>query len=251
MGLQRRTRGDAAFRFLGKFLGGVTPEMRLSPEVFEELDERAKGSLGAGGCLASLAAASLLTVGLTMLRLRVAGTAANPVLDSVGRVAPFASLLCAVIIVLVPGVWFEQLAQRRRLGVDEQTWIAYHATKHGWTPRRSLASMTVMGSILFAVGWVGAWNLPERVDEKGIMFSHNMLAQRLHTYDEVTAIEHFAAVDAPIGILQKPNIIVRFSDGSEWRYYPEPSARPVPREVAEYVSERAGVPIAELGIRPR
>lgn len=235
-------------KLLGVKFGGATPEMFLPDDRFEELRSRAGSSRIL--LIAFPIALAAATAGLSWILLGLEGPPQDAVLDMRARWVVMGALGSSIFLVALAVLPLESRLLQRRLDIDREEYRSYMVTKTGWRPRRYAALHLVPGILMSAFLLWGTVTMGDRVDERGM--THRQGWERVtRSFDEVAAIEVYTAVDAPIGILQRPNLVVRFRDDSQWRYLPEGSALPMPDEVARYVAERSGIVVSRLGVRPR
>jgi hypothetical protein len=178
------------------------------------------------------------------------GLAQNAVLNERPRLVIVGSIASSPFIVCLVGATCEPATLGRRLGVRSDERRAYIATRTGWLPGRSFALMSILCiPMALFITW-GTLVMGDRVDERGVT-CRDSWRRVTRRFDEVAAIEIYTAVDAPVGIMQRPNLLVRFKDASEWLYDPRGNALPTPDEVADYIAVRSGGAASRLGVRPR
>lgn len=239
-------------RLLGRLFGGVTPDLLLDADSLASVRQRARPIrrrfyLWTAPLL--LLAVGAMAVGLTALRAAMDGPATNAIVDD----GPVVSFLCFVLgsffVVLFPAGLIENRVLPRMLGFEQSLWVRYYASSTGWRPDRAIIAAAIIGvpAVVFMM-W-GGFVTGDRVDEGGISYLSGPW-RSLEPYGQVAAVEVYDGVNAPVGVLMRPNLVVRFSGGGEWRYDPQRAAGPTPLDVGEYIAKRAGKTVAQGGLRP-
>lgn len=232
--------------------GGVTPELRLDPQTHGTLKAIAKPIRRRFYCWMVPAFSvvwSLLGWASAALLMHFDGQPRNAVLDERSR-----TVWMIVFPVLMVVIWLGSLAEflvlPRMLRWDSELWKRYHATEHGWLPRRALICSTavVLPFAGFLFGLIASGG--DRVDETGIAFGEGPLARRVEPYARVSAIELYSAMSTRQGVVQQPCLVVQFLSGTDWQYSPQPGGWTAPSVVAGYIAARTGTPVTLLGVRP-
>lgn len=239
---------NAISRFMGRRFGGVRPDMLLSDEEMEDLRpiySKASKAVTTRLLPLLLVGTAAITYGAARLLLSREPSVGTPVLD---QRTPAIWTSCALVsffgMALVVA-WLETHMIRGRLDADYDRYVA---TKSGWLPRRKLCFVGGLAGLIVIVFSFYAVNFGERIDDGGIAYSKGIWARVHRPFDQVTAVETYTSLQAPIGLIQRPSMRVRFADGSVFDYVP--SGRRGVYAIASHISDHSGVPVVAGAQRP-
>jgi hypothetical protein len=238
---------------LKRLFGGVTPEILIDPETHAELKALARPARSRFYSITIplwLLGAGLLSWGAIALRLHLDGTPVNAILDERPRWVSLGLSTCIVMGTL----WMASMAEfwllPRMLRWEPELWRRYYATEHGWLPRRQAIFLTILILPMAAFMGTASWNIGDRVDDNAIAFGDLPFTRRIEAYSNVTAIELYSSINAPLGNRGGENLLVRFTAGPPWTYGPDTGNWASARHVAEYIAAHSGKPVQRPGVRP-
>ncbi len=245
--------GVIANKLLARLFGGVTPDLVLDPETLARVREHAdpirrRFYLLTAPCVLAFGCG----LGLLAYRLRssVEGPAVNPVLDEGRALSAGCFIVAGLWLALALGGVLERGFLPRLLGFERSLWVRCYATTVGWRPGRHAVFAVVLAVPMFVFMLLGGWVVGVRVDENGIAYLRGPW-RGSESYANVSSVELYEGVDAPVGVLMRSNLVVRFGGGGEWWYDPDSKrSAPTPADVGEYIAERSGKSVVKGRIRP-
>lgn len=168
------------------------------------------------------------------------------IIDSLAVTRRIAFAVWMIGALTLPTIFVGALLVRGNMGEHRELYNAYFATKYDWLFRRALiAEVLFFGFVL--CGCVLAIRLGERVDANGIV-RHGVTVV---PFSQVSGITQYRRVHAPVGVVERPGVVITFASGETWTYDPEPGlTQPTPDAVATFIASRAGVSPVSRDFRP-
>jgi hypothetical protein len=239
-------------KLLARLFGGVKDHHRLSPaevQLAKPIVDQASRSLERWLILGWFGIVGAV-VGGKMLRDRLTGPAVNPIVDQREFWGWLSVVILAIVGTAVLGLVVRPILLKRRLAAHGPLFNCYMATEDGWLPHRSAWFWGILTLPLGALGVLSLMGLGDCIDERGILALDGPIP-RMRTYEQVTSIELYDQINAPVGLRTVPNMVVRFDDGTAFNYIPGRDRRlPSPSVVGAFISAHSGEPVQIGGVRP-
>lgn len=135
------------------------------------------------------------------------------------------------------------------LGVAIKSFDRFERARTGRHPwRGTWTALFIIVPFSACLLWLG-WQQGVLIDKRGMVWSDGVTHVGEADYDDVTGIKLYQRVNAPLGIFERPNLVIRFENGTELRLGMKRGKSRL-RKIAEYASKRSEVAIEEGDILP-
>lgn len=185
------------------------------------------------------------TSGLAYWRLALDGPPLNVVLNQRPVHVTLGMLAGSVIFWALLWATIEMTWTPKSLGWSEEV----YSQLTGWRTRRRVLWYWMCALVMGAFIFMGAWNMGDRVDDTSISFG-SPFSRHVQPHASVTAIELYSGRNAPFGVRVEEYLVVRFGPSLKWYWGPDVGGWTQPAIVAQYISDRSGVPVSRAAVRP-
>lgn len=140
----------------------------------------------------------------------------HPLLDERTRMMWVGGAMAGVFTSLFVAVMLEKQLLAAMSGLPAQTFVRYWATTQGWLPWRQIVFLSILFVPMLGFSFALALRYGTVVDRIGLSFNTSLIHRSVQSYADVQSITVFQALNAPVGVVQRVNLVVQFRDGTQW-----------------------------------